>query len=1013
MSSTCHPVSLPDWDNLDVIHRNVLPPRSDFYLYANETDALTRDTSKAKCQLLSGTWQFSVSTSPFTGHIDFWRYNFDTTQWDDITVPGHWQCQNLGGPPHYTNIPYPFPVDPPHVPYEDNETGRYRTNFHVDAGFASDHQLRLRFEGVDSAFKVWINGVEVGYSQGARNPSEFDVTQYVRVDEENQLAVEVYSRCDGTYLEDQDQWWLSGIFRDVYLHAFPLIHPEDISVQTFFDAEYQDARLLVELKVNKAVRIKATLRDDIGAVVSQTSDMILPSNGHIEIFVKNPLRWTAETPNLYLLSLTSDFFSLALAIGFRQIETLQGILNVNGSPIKFRGVNRHEHHPEFGRTVPFDFLQKDLMMMKQAGINAIRTSHYPNDSRFYDLADRLGFWIIDEADLECHGFDRIGEPHPERFTSENPAWLEAYLDRARQLVYRDRNHASVIIWSLGNEAFFGENHRAMYSLIKNIDPTRLVHYEQDRKADVVDMVSVMYPNIPDVIAAAQENNWVKPYVLCEFAYAGGNGVACADEYFDIFYKYPRCMGGFIWEWSDHGLRTKTREGDFYYGYGGDFGDYPNDGVVLMNGICKSDRQPGPNLSVYQKAIETVKVIKFQNGIVSIINRYDFLTLDHVACHWSFVSDGGADSQRVEVTIPKGIKPHTEAQLKITGLPERFVSETYLQLSFSLKKDTSWAMAGHQVAWGELALSGYSNIISTALTAIPASPATIERIGHTKLQITSASRKSTWEIDLIKGALISWIRDGSELMAKPFVVDLWRALIEPDRRSHGIHWLQRRVNEVMYTSRKAEWSEVAGSVIVTIESRIGPPVQAWGINLTTRYTIQGESLEINVKGRPSGPNFPETLPRIGLSTAFTGVEKVKWWGRGPGESYIDKKLHQPFGMWERSIDDMWIEYDVPQESGNRTDVRWVEFLGASNEDRRLRASFGAQIGCSFNASHYEVKDIDESKHIYELSKRQKEETFIRLDWVHQGVGSALIETGTVEEKYKLVIKKEFEFSIVLD
>ena len=551
MSTSYRPHILPDWDNLDIIHRNVLPPRSDFYLYGNETDALTRNVSKAKAQLLSGTWKFSFSANPFLGHLDFWNSGFNAESWATIKVPGHWQCQGLGGRPHYTNIPYPFPVDPPHIPHEDNETGRYLTSFHVGEAFGRDQQLRLRFEGVDSAFKVWLNGTEIGYSQGARNPSEFDVTPYIHVGAENQLAVEVYQRCDGTYIEDQDQWWLSGIFRDVYLHAFPRIHPNDVSIQTVLDDQNQDAQLLIDINLNEDADIVAKLFDDSGALVTQGSKLIRATGDKLELQVVSPLKWTAETPNLYALTLSSTEFSLAFQVGFRKIELKKGVLHVNGNPVKFRGVNRHEHHPDSGRAVPYEYLKRDLLLMKQAGINAIRTSHYPNDPRLYDLTDELGFWVIDEADLECHGFERIGESNPERFTTDNPKWREAYLDRAQQLVHRDRNHASIVIWSLGNEAFYGQNHKAMYNWIKATDPTRLIHNEQDRKAETADMISVMYPDLSDVLQRATEENWKKPYLLCEFAYAGGNGPACVDEYFDIFYKYPRCMGGFIWQWANH------------------------------------------------------------------------------------------------------------------------------------------------------------------------------------------------------------------------------------------------------------------------------------------------------------------------------------------------------------------------------------------------------------------------------------------------------------------------------
>ncbi|KAF2643555.1 family 2 glycosyl hydrolase [Massarina eburnea CBS 473.64] len=997
MSTAVHPKDLPDWDNLSVIHRNALHPRSSFYLYPDATSALSFNTRKASCKLLSGIWKFNFATSPFLGPLEFYESGFNASKWAPILVPGHWQTQGLGGRPHYTNVPYPFPVDPPHIPYDDNETGRYLTTFHIDDDFAKDKQLRLRFEGVDSAFKLWVNGIEVGYSQGSRNPSEFDVTSHIRAGQDNVLAVEVYARCDGTYLEDQDQWWLSGIFRDVYIHAFPKVHPKDVSIQTVLDEKYQDATLEIDLSLSGDADIAFELHDKDGHIVAKTSKSIVNGENKVALPVSNPRKWTAETPYLYKLTISSQDFALALRVGFRSIEIIDGAFCVNGSPVKFRGVNRHEHHPETGRTVPNSFLKRDLLMIKEAGINAIRTSHYPNDPRFYDLADQLGFWVIDEADLECHGFKRIGEDRPERFTSDNAEWEGAYLDRARQLVYRDRNHASVVIWSLGNEAWYGKNHKAMYHWIKSVDSTRPIHYEQDANAETADMISVMYPGIDDVIKMATEENYKKPYVL-----------SCVDEYLDIFYKYPRCMGGFLWEWSNHGLRTESRSGEEFFGYGGDFSDLPNDGAVLINGICTSDHNPAPSFSVYQKAIEPVKVLRLEGEELVIVNRYDFIGLDHLQCYWSIISDGIKESPQIEIPIPKEIKPHTEARLRIPDLPKSYPAETYLTIRF---RSRVWANTGSQIAWGQILLPDAPELIQKPPTSSDAKP-TVKQADQTTLVVTSSSGNSVWKFDLLFGVMRNWIRNDAEIIDKPFTLDLWRATIEPDRRSHSVQWKERRVDQTRYTTRKVSWDEADGSVIITIEGRVAPPVQAWGINLVTIYTILGDTLTIKVKGQPGGPNLPDTFPRIGLSGTLHNIAKAKWWGRGPGESYVDKKINQQFGNWESTVDDLWVEYEEPQESGNRTDVRWVEFLGKKGA-RILRASFGNRQGCSFKASHFSVQDVVRARHPYQLRAMKKKETFVRLDWVHQGTGSGLIETGTVEEKYKLHANKEFEFEVILE
>lgn len=546
------PGKKPDWSNLEVLHRNTLEPRSYFFLYDNERDALSHDVTKAKAQSLSGTWKFALSKSPYEGAREFFRRDFDTYGFSDIKVPGMWQTQGYGKGPHYTNYDYPWPVNTPNVSYEDNECGRYITRFNVQEGYNS-HQLRLRFEGVDSGFTVWLNGKEVGYSQGARNPSEFDVSHLIECGCENVLAVEVYQRSDGSYIEDQDEWWLSGIFRDVYLHAFPKVHPLDYHISTDLDKNYEDATLNVKVDMCASSSVEMKLLDARGRTVA-TECKVIESSGSFCVPVNNPHKWTAETPNLYtvVLNFQDDACgsSVAQRVGFRNTGLVDGVFCVNGKPVKLRGVNRHEHHPDHGRAVPYDYMRQDLITMKQHNINAIRTSHQINDPRLYDVADELGLWILDEADLECHGMGVIGGK-AESYVSDNPDWKEAYIDRARQMVSRDKNHACVIIWSLGNESFYGQNHQAMYDYIKSVDQTRLVHYEGDGNAQTVDMFSRMYPEVKWIDEFSKERDWKKPLVICEFLHAMGNSCGNAKEYIEAFYKHPRSMGGFVWEWANH------------------------------------------------------------------------------------------------------------------------------------------------------------------------------------------------------------------------------------------------------------------------------------------------------------------------------------------------------------------------------------------------------------------------------------------------------------------------------
>ncbi|RDA90845.1 hypothetical protein CP533_1534 [Ophiocordyceps camponoti-saundersi (nom. inval.)] len=1013
------PASVPDWSNIDVIHRNVLEPRSHFFLYHNESDALSRDVSKAKAQCLSGLWKFHLSPSPFDGPRGFYEPDFAATDFSDIKVPGMWQLQGHGKGPHYTNVNYPWPVDPPNISYQDNECGRYLTTFTVDDGFAR-HQLRLRFEGVDSSFSVWINGKDVGYSQGSRNPSEFDVTDLVQIGKPNILAVEVYQRCDGSYLEDQDEWWLSGIFRDVYLHAFPSVHPVDFHVITSLDDEYKDSVLKVKVETSAATAVELKLLDaDAKKIAGETKD--IDRRGTFELHVVNPLKWTAETPNLYSLVLNFDQggCSLAQYIGFRTAGLVDGVFCVNGNPVKLRGVNRHEHHPDHGRAVPYDFMRRDLMLMKKCNVNAIRTSHQINDPRLYDVADELGLWVLDEADLECHGFESVGGD-PASYTSDNPDWRHQYVDRARQMVARDKNHACVILWSLGNEAFYGQNHQAMYDCIKSMDDTRLVHYEGDHQAKTADIFSQMYPTVDSVHDFAKARDWKKPLVLCEFLHAMGNSVGGAKEYIDLFYKHPRLMGGFVWEWANHGLRTRSKDGAEYMGYGGDFGDVPNDYNFIMDGLLWSEHCLTPNMNEYAKSIEPVQTVARHHGRVTVVNRYDFLSLSHLKASWTIMTESKGAVFSGGLSIPSGIEPHSEASLGLNDFHDSMLleaadGECYLQVCFKLKHSTSWAPENHVVATGELRVSKPLSLVGLRGLEPPLPRPTIKETDGRLLTVTSATGSLTWVIDLVKGMLVSWKRakqPKTEMLTEPVRMDFYRALTDNDRSGHGRQWIEKRLHQTTSQVRLVKWWHGANDGInVEVTERVAPPVLGWGIENAWIFCFRGDSVCIRVRVKPCGPGLPETLARIGLTLGLGGVDRVRWWGRGPGESYRDKKRSQLFGQWEATVDELWVDYEFPQDGGNRTDVRRVEFVGKDGQ-RMLRARFGDLEGASFSAMHYSTKDVDESTHPYELRTKKREDTVVRLDWAHHGLGTASCGPWTLP-RYQLKSDEEYEFEVLLD
>lgn len=787
--------------------------------------------------------------------------------------------------------------------------------------------------------------------------------------------------------------------------AFPKNHIQDFQVQTLLDESYTDATLSVVLQIKGAAGVDLKLLDADSILIVEESKPASPmADGlNFSLFIKNPHKWTAEDPYLYHLTLQSGNQVISHRIGFRQVELKNGLIVVNGRRIVFRGVNRHEHHPQKGRAVGPELLKRDLLLMKTHNINAIRTSHQPNDYRLYDLADELGFWVMDEADLECHGFDSIHEAslseeekkksfaekkaityrRAGHWTSDNLEWEEAYLDRARQLVHRDKNHASVIMWSLGNEAFYGRNFAAMYHWIKGFDPTRLVHYEGDVEATTTDCFSSMYPKIEEISFFAENWDGKKPMVLCEFAHAMGNGPGSFKEYLDEFYSKPCLQGGFVWEWANHGLLTQTDDDENYYGYGGDFGDEPNDYNFVMDGLVSSNHTPLPGLIEYKKAIEPVQLISSTDKSMEIINRYDFISLGHLKAIFSLVGDG-VDIQGSEISIP----PTSAGQTAILKVPDLSVyeigCETFLQITLSLKESTIWAETGHELASFQIPVKSPTPIQQEVN---PDSATSVLLQSETVLEIKGAY--SQWKFDCVRGRVSSWLKNGVEIIKDGPLLDFDRAPTDNDCRVDSI-WTSKYLHQLKPYTRSVTWDESNGKVIIVCKQRIAPPVLEWSIDAELTYTFSNNTLLISISGIPQGDNLPPFFPRLGLTLSLTSdFEAATWFGRGPGESYKDKKFSQKFGTYKLSIDELFTDYEFPQENGNRTDVRWVKFSNNKNEAASLRARFIDKLGEGFDfaASHYRTGDVAKAQHPHELYKKKLDEVVVRLDADHHGLGSA--------------------------
>ncbi|KAI0475218.1 beta-galactosidase [Xylariaceae sp. FL0804] len=1116
-STKTHPASQPDWNNLEVLHRNTLPPRANFHVYDSPQDALTYDIAKARVHCLSGTWKFAHARNPFEAPSGFEDPAFDAAGWDDVAVPSMWQLGGYGRGPHYTNVNFPIPVDPPNVPLDANETGCYVRRFAVPAALKEGGQqqlLRLRFEGVDAAFHVWLNGKEVGYHQGSRNPAEFDVSGLVKRDGEegedgnNTLAVRVYQYCDATYIEDQDQWRMSGIFRDVYLLGFPAgPRIEDLFVQTKLDGRYVDADLSVRVDVaGGPADLTVELYDPSREVcVAREARSAVDGPVALSIPVADPAKWTAETPALYHLVLSVDGGAAGFVpqrVGFRQVEMRDGLLKVNGRRIVLKGANRHEHHPELGRAVPYEFMRRDLKLMKTHNINAIRTSHQPSDVRLYDLADEMGFWIMDEADLECHGFESICDaalspadralPFAERqlltraeaakWTSDNPAWKAAYVDRAVQMVRRDQPHPSVIIWSLGNEAFFGRNHVAMYDWIKAYDDSRPVHYEADIYADTMDMYSRMYPPIEQIIDFAQDESKTKPLVLCEYIHAMGNGPGNIKEYVDAFYAHPKLQGGFVWEWANHGLLTRDKEtGEKYMAYGGDFGDEPNDGNFVMDGMLWSDHSPNPGLVEYKKALEPVKVVSHTPQKAMIVNRYDFATLDHLECVFALLDEGElVEAARAMGTIPlpAGLQPGQTAEL---DLPSReqdygFAGEGILQLFFRQREDSPCGClpAGFEVAFEEI-----PRTLAPVPLALPPPPAASSseednkglKVTEGRNMLTIESATTTWTFSTVYGKICSMVKHGVEFLADGGgpAVTFYRAPTDNDAPQDGRDWEQSLLHLATTRTQSCSWTRTTTTADggdapfeVRVRQRFAPPALSWSIDLDVAYVFSAGSagsgsVAVRVAGTPRGQNLPRTLPRIGIEMELppawagggSGSESddgergggggggrsgrpaaVEWYGRGPGESYADKKLAQRAGRYAVArVADLWTDYEFPQEGGNRTDTRWVRLRHCASassppvtvtaqfadlEDEKYKDKDGQRPNrrlFDFAASHYRAADVAAAAHPHELRRKRRDNVVLRLDAAHHGLGSGSCGPRTRDE-YALLAGEPFEFEVWL-
>ncbi len=1030
-----------DWENHHVLQINREPARAAFIPFSNRQN---------DCSIsLNGTWKFRWTATPNERIVDFYQSNFDDSSWVDFSVPANWEINGYGTP-IYVSAGYPFKIDPPRVmstPREDyttfkerNPVGQYRRTFTLPADWTDNGQTFLRFEGVMSAFYVWINGKRVGYSQGSMEPSEFLITPYL-VAGVNQIALEVYRYCDGSYLEDQDFWRMGGIHRDIAMFHTPDVRIRDYAVRTLaandsctdfilqLDPQFsvynnQKAKgytlraLLYDAQGNQIVAMNGDVEDilDLENKASRMNEWYsqrAPRKlGRMSEVISSPHPWTAETPYLYnlKLQLLNDqgevIEQVNQPVGFRQIDIRNGQLLINNQPIRFRGVNRHEHDPRLGRVMTDERMIQDILLMKQANINAVRTSHYPNVTRWYELCDSLGLYVMDEADIETHGL---------RGKLANAAdWHAAFLDRAVRMGKRDRNHPSIVMWSMGNESGYGANFAAISAWLKEMDPTRPIHYEGAQGVDgatdpyTVDVISRFYTRVKEeylnpgiaegedkeraenarwerLLEIAERENDKRPVMTSEYAHAMGNAMGNFQEYWDEIYSNPRMLGGFIWDWVDQGLYKTLPDGRTMVAYGGDFGDKPNLKAFCFNGVVMSDRETTPKYWEVKKVYAPIS-LSLKDSVVNdkkyyfllITNRNHHITTAGYQFNWN-VTSNGKELQKGTLEVPSVFPgqtvcvelPELKSEKTTVGSLNLFgykvplhsskvdtTADVRLNVNVTLKESTSWAKAGYEITSEQFAIQNNPLAVTHLSMKRRSKSTTIDqKIQYNRFQAYRAPTDNDKSFG-------NWLAKDwkNNRMDNPEV-----KILSPERTV-------TQLSEAVVTEQTEEYSYANGSILVT-----------------TRRTVYTDgTVDIEQLYQPQG-DLPE-LPRLGaVFTVNSAYNQLSWYGRGPWESYPDRKQSTAIGRWNSTIAEQYTHYPRPQDGGNHEEVSEVILTNKKGEGVRITA---LDAPFSFSALPYTAKDLSETTHDCDLTPR--EETTLTINSAMLGLGNSSCGPGVLKK-----------------
>ena len=994
------------YEDLNILHENTMPARA-YYIPASKRmdDLVEHRESSDRIQFLNGIWKFKYFESIYDVKEEFFRQGFDVSEYADMKVPGVWQ--NEGYDNHqYTNIKYPFPFDPPYVP-QDVPCGAYVYEF----DYKEDERAKcafLNFEGVDSSFYLWINGSYVGYSQVPHATSEFDITDVIK-NGKNTIAVLVMKWCDGSYLEDQDKFRMSGIFRDVYILKRPQAFIRDYKVNT--DGE----KLKLDIELTYPVGVQITLEDKVGNIIAKGE---IDRTGRIEFEVNDPVLWNTENPYLYTLILETENEVIVEYVGFRTVEIIDKVLYFNKQKIKFRGVNRHDSDPVTGFTISREQMITDLTLMKQHNFNSIRSSHYPNAPYFYQLCDKFGFMVIDEADIEAHGpvmIYRKEDTDYNRFKrwnekiADDPAWEASILDRVKLMVKRDKNRPSIVMWSMGNESAYGCNFEKALKWTKEYDPSRITQYESARyrnydveyNYDHLDVYSRMYPRL-DEIREYLKNDASKPFLLVEYCHSMGNGPGDFEDYFELIHENDLMCGGFVWEWCDHAIyKGKADNGKDMYYYGGDHGEKVHDSNFCMDGLVYPNRTPHTGLLEYKNVYRPIRVVSYDetSGKLILHNYMDFDDLkDFVDVFYELSCDGISVESGV-LELPS-IKAHSEKELDLKiKIPNK--GKVFLKLIYKLKKEMPLLQNGYELGFDEIKISNEDGRNQNALRWLDREITVSDmEVREDDTSVIINGQSFTYTYSKKNGMFESLVFEGREYINRPMELNIWRAPTDNDMYAR-LEWKKAKYDEAYVRAYETDiiklydgvqisvkTSMSAASIQKILDAEVVWKIDCMGAITSSIHVIKDEE-------------FPD-LPRFGIRLFLDKkLENASYFGMGPHESYRDKHHSTSHGLYEKRVSEMHEDYINPQENGSHYDCDFVEITNS-----QFGIAAAADKTFSFNASVYTQEELERAKHNFELV--ESESTVLCLDYALNGIGSNSCGPVVID-KYRFS-ETEFDFNI---